>query len=101
MPHESPAAVELDLTVPGEAGPVVLIEAEVAEVVEHRLHTQMVCAPRRISRHQFLPRNRMHGIQLLQQIRQLGAPLNLLRPLPMTAGVLPQRRPQRRLPPLL
>ena len=64
--HEFPAVVELDLTVAEEAVVVVSIEAEVAELAEHRLHTQMVLVPKRLSKHQFLQPNRVRGMRLLQ-----------------------------------
>lgn len=70
-PHECPAVVELALTVAEEAVAVVLIEAEVAGPVEHQLRTQTAHA-RRTSNHLFLPLNRMHGVQLLRQMRHLG-----------------------------
>lgn len=61
-PHESPVAAELDLMVAEVAGDVVLIEVEVAEVVELPLHTQMVRATRRTPRYPFLQLNLVHGI---------------------------------------
>ena len=98
-PHEYPAVVELDLTVAEEVGAGVLIEAEVAELAEHPLHTQMARAPRRMSKHQFLPPNLAHGIQLLQLLRQmrlLGKLLLSLLKRTLVVGVLPRlRRPLR------